>query len=555
MYMRVSTSLWLCVSLASPMMAHAQLTGVVSDQIAQRRVPGAVVTVLDSARRVVVRALADDSGRFRIANAPAATRIRIVKIGYRPHEAAVASPATLRIALERLPSLLEPVLTSDQPRCPRNATRPAAFGLWEQARAALLSSVIARETNSAEVRRLKFRRYMAPKGDEIERQSVRWDVGLALRSFDALFPAAEFNKRGFAEDEGRNGIRFYGPDAEVLLDDAFVEGYCLDIANGRRDRPNQAGLRFRPMSRKIGRVDLDGILWIDTSARVLRDIEYRYLGLESWATPLRPGGAISFREMSPAILWIDQWMIRMTGAAIDTGKRDTLPRSLRRVTVDEGGAELVSARWPDGREWKAPLGSAELRLTAINGSPLRDARVQLDSTDYEGTTDSTGRLTLTELLPGPYTISVYDSALAVVDTTLPASVGFVAKRDSTSRVTARVPSAAQFISAECSRRDALGRESPFVLARIVKDDDTPMVGARWRLEPPVGTNDPNAAQGYYGYGTTGREGMVFWCSRLTRGRRLVLRVWKPDKVEAGYETVATVLLRDHITTLRMVLPP
>jgi hypothetical protein len=534
--------------------ADAQISGVVADSIAGRRVPGTVVTVYDSSQRVIRRALADDSGRFTIAGVPHAARLRFVKIGYRPLERPVSQPATLRVMMERLPSLLEPVRTSDQPRCPRNPTRPAAFGLWSQAQAALLGTVLAREANEAEVMRLSFRRYMKGTSDEILRQSVRRDSGPALRSFDAVRPAAEFITAGFAKTEPDGQITFFGPDAEVLLDDALSEGYCLELAPRRDDRPNQAGLRFRPMTRRNGRVDLDGVVWIDTLARALIDIEYTYLGLARWADALRPGGRIGFNEVSPAIVWIDQWSIRMTGAGIESRSalQMTMPGNQRRVVV--GGAELARASWLNGRVWNASLGAADLQLTSGNGRPLAGLRVQLDSTDYGGVTDSIGALHIGDLLPGPYTISVFDSTLAVVDTTLPASVGFVANRGTTERVTATVPTLAEFIAQECKEQDSYKPDSYMLVARLVASDGQPVMRARWRLEVPPGTPDPDAPKGYYGFGETGSNGLIHFCHKLKRGGRVILRVWRAgeDDKSPGVQTAA--VLNDRVTAIKFIIP-
>src|SRR4051812_24538715 len=101
--MRGAFLIWMCLGASR---LGAQVSGVIADSIAGRRVPGAVITVLDSSRALITRGLADDSGRFRI-DAPAARFIRIAKIGYRPRELSVTPPATLRIALDRLPNLLE----------------------------------------------------------------------------------------------------------------------------------------------------------------------------------------------------------------------------------------------------------------------------------------------------------------------------------------------------------------------------------------------------------------------------------------------------------------
>jgi hypothetical protein len=61
--------------------------------------------------------------------------------------------------------------------------------------------------------------------------------------------------------------------------------------------------------------------------------------------------------------------------------------------------------------------------------------------------------------------------------------------------------------------------------------------------------------GIYGHGETGANGMVYFCTRLNAGRRVILRAWPAgDKAEdAGTEV--TVTLRDRITAVKLVLPP
>jgi hypothetical protein len=537
---------------AMPLLVGAQINGVIADTIGGRRVPGAVITALDAERKVVKRALADDSGRFSIDNVPSVRHLRIVKIGYRPTERTVSPPASLRIAMERLPNLLEAVRTSDQPRCSRNATRPAAFGLWEQARAALLGTVIARANNSAMVKRANFSRQMSPRNDEILSQSVYHESSLSLRSFEAVYPAAELFRGGFVDPIRPGTMEFYGPDAEVLLDDALVEHYCLELADKKAERPTQVGLRFRPMGRQRGRVDLDGTLWIDTLTRTLTDIEFLYLGLESWANRLRPGGTISFHETSPTTVWIDQWWIRMTGAEIDRGQR-SLPHYS--PSIREAGAELVSAHWPDGTEWHGTFAQAALNLVKRDGSPYRNVRVQLDSTDYVGITDSIGRVVIDDLLPGPYRVSVWDSTLAVVDTALPGSTRFTAIRAKMIDLLVAAPTLKEFVTDRCVEQDAFSAGSNMLIARIVVGRDTlPMARTKWQIEAPAGQFDPLVPSGIYAHGETGSEGMVYFCDKLTAGKRVVLRAWSPRERAEGDGTTVTVTLRQPITAVKLAIP-
>lgn len=552
--MRGAFLIWMCLT-AVPALVLAQINGVIADTIGGRRVPGAVVTVLDADRKVIKRALADDSGRFSIDNVGAARHLRIVKIGYRPAERAVSPPASLRVTMERLPSLLEAVRTFDQPKCPRNATRPAAFGLWEQSRAALLGAVIARSSNSAIVRLVNYHRYMSPRGDEIMLQSVFHETSRSMRSFEAVYPAPELFRHGFVEPVRPGVMEFHGPDAEVLLDDALIDHYCLELADRKADRPTQVGLRFRPMARQRGRVDLDGTLWIDTLTRTLTDVEFLYMGLESWANRLRPGGTIGFKETSPTTVWIDRWSIRMTGAGIDNGQ-PPLPDNSPKIV--EGGGELVTARFPDGTEWRGTFGAAALNMVKKDGSPLRGARVLLDSTDYEGVTDSIGRVIIDDLLPGPYHASVWDSTLAVVDTALPGAPRFTAIRGSNVDLLVAVPTLKEFVTQGCIAQDAFAEGSHMVVARIVVvgRDSVPMAHTRWRIEAPAGQVDPLVPNGIYGRGETAADGMVYFCTKLTEGKRIVLRAWSPSDRDQGPGTgnQLTVTLRAPITAVKFAIP-
>jgi hypothetical protein len=396
---------------------------------------------------------------------------------------------------------------------------------------------------------------MTARADEIGFQAVKREQDLSLRSFDAVYSAAEFMRRGFAEPAGQGQLQFYGPDAEVLLDDVLIENYCLELSEPQRERPTQVGLRFRPMKRLRGRVDIDGTLWIDTLARALSDIEYSYLGLESWANDLKPGGAVAFKETSPATVWISDWNIRMTGAGVDYGQRPP-PRDMRNKHVVVGGAELAAAFWQDGREWRGRFGAVSLTPVTREGAPLIGAKVRLDSTDYTEVTDSIGRAVILELLPGPYRISVIDSTLAVVDTALPATAGFNAIRDSMVSVRAVVPTLNEFVSRECMEREAFADRSPMFVARIVVGvREQPLERTKWRLEAPAGVNDPNAPpDGIYAAGQTGSNGMVFFCAKLSPGQRVVLRAWSPWDRSGGSGTELTVTLRERITAVKLAIP-
>src|ERR1035438_10814569 len=206
--------------------------------------------------------------------------------------------------------MLAAVRIQEKSGCPRRSDDAATFGLWEQARAGLLATVVAREANPAHLDRLVFERRFEGNSDRITSFSVdRRAAELADKSFNASFPADVFVKSGFATDSA--GVQLlFGPDADVLLDEAFARAYSFRLATRARGRPTQVGLRFGPAQRQDGRVDIDGVLWVDTAARALTDIEFGYVGLPPVTARFSPGGRVSFRQMSNGIVLIDRWQLR-----------------------------------------------------------------------------------------------------------------------------------------------------------------------------------------------------------------------------------------------------
>jgi hypothetical protein len=92
---------------AAPTWAQA-LEGRVTESGMQQPVPGATVSMLDSAGSVVGRAVADSSGAFRIrAPEPGEFRLSTVRVGYRPtltRAVALAAEQTLTVEVRMAPA-------------------------------------------------------------------------------------------------------------------------------------------------------------------------------------------------------------------------------------------------------------------------------------------------------------------------------------------------------------------------------------------------------------------------------------------------------------------
>src|SRR5262249_19826694 len=155
--------------------------------------------------------------------------------------------------MKTLPTMLEPVAVSAN-GCPRRDDAGRALGLLEQARASLLNSVVAREANPGQVVRLRFQRTMEGTSDRIVHQVVKIDSSArSQRPFSAARTGAEFVHDGFVKNDGKDDV-FYAPDADALLDDGFMAGYCVRLVRADREHPTEVGLGFSAPNRVRARV-------------------------------------------------------------------------------------------------------------------------------------------------------------------------------------------------------------------------------------------------------------------------------------------------------------
>ena len=487
----------LTLALAALSAGAQRVAGTVRDSASREPIAGAAVLLFDANGVVVARTLSSALGQFSAPRAKA-RRVRVVRIGFRPREMPLPSGAQgdvrLDIEMPLLPTLLEPVDVRANPRCQPRADRAAAFALLEQARDGLLASVVEREASPARLVRLAFDRSMEATSQRIIRQSVRIDSSSATTaSFVASHTAGEFARRGFMRDSA--GVQyFYGPDADVLLDDAFATAYCFRLA-ADASRPTEIGLAFEAADRRRGRIDVAGTLWVDTVARALRDVNFRFVGLPDEIMQLGPGGMTGFREVRPGIVLVDRWSLRLVGTTVGTtfyvakGERtDSLMRSS--YYLREAGGVLARATWPDGYSWRAPLGNLRGRATRLDGRPASGVELALvgalyhkgeivagATTPYRARVDANGNFEIQDLVSGPYAVVVLEPKFAPLGYEMPAAVDFSIAGDSTVAMSIGVPTAEQFVYARCRDRSRLSAaDSVMVFGRVVTPRGTPIYG-------------------------------------------------------------------------------
>jgi hypothetical protein len=428
------------------------LHGTARDSVTRRPVSGLVVTLLDSSGATAGRLITNERGEYHVPAIGGVRRLRAQRLGFRMREItlpAFSGDTLVDITVVQLPSLLEPVRVVANAQCPNNARAEEAYGLLQQARSGLLTEVVARETNPGTLTRLEYERHLGIRG-KIETQDVRMTTAVGTRSFRAGRTGEEFVRLGFAGPDTT-----YGVDADVLLDDGFAAGYCFRIAGTDKARPNQVGLAFAAPRRKNGRVDLDGVLWIDTVTLALRDLEFSYVSPQMRSP--RPTGRTTFLEIPNGVVLIESWYARLSSI--------------------EGGGVLAHASWPDGTVWNAKLGGlrGEVRWRGSD-TVAAGAMLRLKGTSYVTTVDSAGAFVFNDLLPGPYLLEATDAELASMALGTGSSYAFEAVGDSMKVATVHLNRVDDYIWDRCGRR-RFPTKPLMLLGRVMDQDDLPVPAA------------------------------------------------------------------------------
>ena len=471
-----------------------RVIGIVRDSASGEPIAGAVVTLLDSAGRLASRSVSGSSGRFSAPVVGAVRRVSLIRIGFRPMAIplTIAYPhadTTVALTMVALPTLLASMHVVDQPACKRRDDRSTALALWEQARSALLATVVARNATPAAVTSIRFDQHRASYGDRIISQLVTHDSTDSNRPWVAARAASEFGRTGYVAND--NGVSvFFAPDADGLLDPAFAATHCFSLDRDARHHAGELGLSFEPMQAHTGISDIAGTIWIDSTARELRTLGFRFTNLDPAAVAEGAGGSLSFRTAN-GVAMIDRWNIHIPQFERTKLRSQRDPDNIRTTLtgVHDIGGEITSASWPDGTSWRTPTGEVHGQVSGFSdGKPIARALVWLPGTDDSTRTSADGSFVLPRVLPGPYVVFAADSMVARGEIPENAPLRVDVDTLPANGLSIRLPDAVGFTHQSCDslgvhQRASSNAASVFVVGRIALSDGTPAVNAgfdaRW----------------------------------------------------------------------------
>ena len=439
---------WLFLVVAArPLTVHGQqIRGVVRDATSHLPVAGAVIVALTASDSTLARSLSGRLGAFSLTvTGNAATRLRVIRIGFQPTSIDLHRADSVEVLLTRLPSLLDTVRLAERNDCPSGGEAIRATAAWEQVRTAFLAASLSHESDPPAIRLLRFNRVRQSGSNppinrvvrqsgsnppikdsipEIATQSVRTLEGVATHIFASPRSSADVAAQGYMTRDSGGDI-LYPPDENVLRDESFARDHCFHIEHDRA-HPGDIGIAFAPVTDRGDRVDLQGTLWIDSAASAPRLLDFSFTNT-ALRNPAR--GSLVFTDAPNGVPLLIEWTLRrlesdvpaevrqVDGYKVDAFRTPVTVsvkvRDAVRVVIEDG-AELARAEWADGSTWVATL--PRIEGTVIDPKtrrPRPGVPLTLLNAERSVRADSAGHFVFEELVPGPYRIAIDDTLTAV----------------------------------------------------------------------------------------------------------------------------------------------
>ncbi len=389
--------------------AGQRIMGQVLDRDTGAPVEGALALLVSEAGEEEDGYLTNEQGRFLLrAPGPGRYTVRVERIGYEtvtsePVVLASAQITGVRLETAQTAIELEGLEVRGERRC---VIRPGegmeVARVWEEARKALAVQDWTDREGAYRYTLVNYQRELDPQTLRIRSEERKVARAVARNPIRSL-PAEDLMENGFIRQLSSGDWNYFGPDASVLLSDAFLDTHCFRLTVDQ-DRPDDLGLAFEPVEER--RVpDISGTLWLDWETAHLDVLEYRYTQVphpegKGWAT-----GQVEFEELPNGAWIVRKWWIRMPLLAQDLSRSRAGSSGIWVHGVREAGGEITKiSTLAEETILDSPVGAVQGTVwDSIHHRPMMDARVFLSGTQHGTRTDSVGRFLLEGLPEGRFT--------------------------------------------------------------------------------------------------------------------------------------------------------
>lgn len=363
----------LVLGSAAPLGAQTVL-GTAVDAVDDSPVRGAFVILLDDDGVERDRALTSSSGAFRLrAGRPGTFRLSLERIGFEdlvtePFELSEDETISRRLTATARPIELAGIrVAGGEARC---GTPPAEARelsrVWNEARKALEATAWTNRQSYYRFDGLIVRQVLdedaEPRGPP-EYEPIRLYGRHPFRAVQA----DDLAYGGWVQRQGAEGLKFYAPDAEVLLSESFLSRHCFRLARDDSAR-ELVGVEFEPRPDRRT-PEISGVLWVDRETAELRSLVYRYENLELPVETEHLGGRVEFDHLPDGGWIVRKWEIRTPLAELDRQSRAGRREQRVRLTGLRLEGQLVLAVWRTGDVQASPAAEMPADVAPANPPP------------------------------------------------------------------------------------------------------------------------------------------------------------------------------------------
>ncbi|HTI06607.1 MAG TPA: carboxypeptidase-like regulatory domain-containing protein [Gemmatimonadales bacterium] len=301
------------IAVARPHDADAQaVRGRLIDSVSRMPLPATLVTLIDEHGTERAQTVSDASGQY-LLTAPVAGsyHVRAKRIGFRPLvspplQVSGAEPRTYNAAIDPIPIALDEVVVAGDRQCDVEAGASTA-ALWEEVRAALAAVAWTSRSPVYRYDIVYFERDLSPGGRQLGHDSTWHYVGFQQVPVRSAPPESLATTGYVITGES---WKYFGPDADALLSDAFLRTHCFETKIGKGETEGLVGLAFAPArGRKLP--DIAGTLWLDRTSAELRHLEFKYTRLPEHVDAPQAGGRLEFMRVPTGAWIVRDWSLRM----------------------------------------------------------------------------------------------------------------------------------------------------------------------------------------------------------------------------------------------------
>lgn len=378
------------------------VTGLITDN-SGAPMRGAFVQLMGTDAVRLGAVLSDGDGRFVLRTPPGTYTLTIDLIGHKTatvdrFAVDVAETRSFEVRLEPSAVKLQAIQVTSSRRCRINANAAhATSAVWKEAARALEITRWAESGGAGVFRARVYEQQL----DEALRPARVAEQRFASRGGNKAFAAISpdtLSQYGFIREES-DGVRLYGPDAELLLSDVFLQDHCFWLERDPK-LPGLIGLGFEPAPRR--RVpDIRGVLWLDEKTSALRFIDYKYVNKEHYENARYAGGRTEFEHLSSGAWIVRKWYVRAPQLARNQYG------TIRVIGAFETGGEVLDVTGPNqvATKFVNRFTVTGLVYDSIRRGPLPDAQVYLAGTNFGTRTDANGVFIMPEIPEGSYQIA------------------------------------------------------------------------------------------------------------------------------------------------------